>query len=1135
MAAGAEAEGKKRSIEMEMENYLKTELSSSGTPVQSDAGQDIPRSADKPAPDIVQDLNNSMAHMTMSNSEAALAELSPDTDLSLHTATESMGSETDTHRDTELTSEIISVDDIDGPTPDPVEEIDGPTPACDSGDQASALLYLSSISQSQPSQSDNHNGPQSPQSPPNCPNMTHRGVNLAISIPRIQVSPEAASKPNHSPSDLSGTSDLSLPPCQSPSRIPSRKNSVVTAQVISEDLKKLESRLEKFVPKSSDGSECSEGSDNSGKSVNNAVGRLAYSQTASSRAKASEKSGSVSPQEKTTSNMLKTTLRKMTRFSMGGNGKKKDTTEIETKKQNTEVEPKSRSRYPFNGKSRVPKSQSPAPGVGRSKSFKEPAPPARQNSIPGPGTNNGYTVGSMVYSGSNGSTARNNVYTSSLRRTKIKHQPTQNTETESDVRDSRETGGRPITAPFGRSGTGGLERGAMRRSVSATRGATSSATTNTANRLVKKSRPVQTSLTRDPAMDSTDTENPGQVNFQVWLPELLGVDGGDLVETTVSDYSEPVDVRKNRALTLENMKLSREVERLKGHQGENELLRKELRGLRSKLEEEQKCRGKIQSDLEQYQERVRVCMDSMDSVERQFESRDLALQQLEGENSRVEEVGVQLRDRLGQAEQVIGGQKRELERSLAAQKTLIQQLQESEAEARELQEFLQAEKGTLVEALKEGEQEIKRVESEVKNRDSTVRQMEEQAGLLVRRAEQRSQELGCAKAEIAGVKDRAREMLLAQGAELSRASVAISSLTGRLEQLVGGEGAVWEENSNSDKSEESASDPAVNIDLNARRSSQFLVTPTESLDKGDLLSEFSRAMMTTSTGSDQLGMHSEMTSLHTLATVIQERQQLEGQGRSVGNITVPGLTEQLCQVENLVAKLMCVNMVRSQENVTNGNTNTNLELETLDLEDKEVTRSLIQDQSTRLVEMQQLVVARDKAMQEMRTKFSRNRQILTSNWEQAETEVRRLDEIYHDTVERVLMSLASVPDLSQQYPSLAQLVANLQLVRDSQQTQEDNDNKVVSNSNKNTNTVMSRSLVSEVLNNTHSSHTGVTSLMSQSQILTNSNTSGILTQSILSDPCLLKSPAPSLPSLLSTSALSASQLSREDMNANQSL
>ena len=102
----------------------------------------------------------------------------------------------------------------------------------------------------------------------------------------------------------------------------------------------------------------------------------------------------------------------------------------------------------------------------------------------------------------------------------------------------------------------------------------------------------------------------------------------------MTDFSEPVDVRKNRALTLENMKLAREVERLRGFQGDNELLKKEVKTLKVKLEEEQKCRSKIQADLEQYQDRVRTCMESMDCVERQFESRDLALQQMEGEQAR---------------------------------------------------------------------------------------------------------------------------------------------------------------------------------------------------------------------------------------------------------------------------------------------------------------------------------------------------------------------------------------------------------------------------------------------------------------------------------------------------------------------
>ena len=74
--------------------------------------------------------------------------------------------------------------------------------------------------------------------------------------------------------------------------------------------------------------------------------------------------------------------------------------------------------------------------------------------------------------------------------------------------------------------------------------------------------------------------------LQMWLPELLGL-GDDEVQTTVnltrfncfstvgtcrsfepqvSEHIEPLDARKTRALTLENMKLTREVERLRGHQ-----------------------------------------------------------------------------------------------------------------------------------------------------------------------------------------------------------------------------------------------------------------------------------------------------------------------------------------------------------------------------------------------------------------------------------------------------------------------------------------------------------------------------------------------------------------------------------------
>ena len=161
-----------------------------------------------------------------------------------------------------------------------------------------------------------------------------------------------------------------------------------------------------------------------------------------------------------------------------------------------------------------------------------------------------------------------------------------------------------------------------------------------------------------------------------------------------------------------------------------------------------------------------------------------------------------------------------------------------------MQEFLQAEKSTLQEALKEGEQEIKRMQDQIRSLETKVTAMENQSHCLSKQLEMKVQEVTGVRQELGAVKDKAREMLLGQGAELSRASVAILSLTSRLETLVPGQ--------SEDVSEVSDTDLTLPPSHLARRSSQFLITPTENLDKSEILSDFSRAMMTTSTGSDSM-------------------------------------------------------------------------------------------------------------------------------------------------------------------------------------------------------------------------------------------------------------------------------------------
>lgn len=78
----------------------------------------------------------------------------------------------------------------------------------------------------------------------------------------------------------------------------------------------------------------------------------------------------------------------------------------------------------------------------------------------------------------------------------------------------------------------------------------------------------------------------------------------------------------------------------------------------------------------------------MDTVEREFEQRDLHIAHLEAHLLK--------RDAdLKCANDVIAGQKADLEKYASVQRTLVMQYQESQIESKELQEFLQAEKYTL--------------------------------------------------------------------------------------------------------------------------------------------------------------------------------------------------------------------------------------------------------------------------------------------------------------------------------------------------------------------------------------------------------------------------------------------------------
>ncbi|XP_023330721.1 early endosome antigen 1 [Eurytemora carolleeae] len=440
--------------------------------------------------------------------------------------------------------------------------------------------------------------------------------------------------------------------------------------------------------------------------------------------------------------------------------------------------------------------------------------------------------------------------------------------------------------------------------------------------------------------------------------------------------------------------------------------------------------------------------------------------------------------------------------------------------------FLKAEKNTLADALRESEAEVRRLRGELSGREDVVRRLEEQNSLLVRRAEQRSQELQSARSELTSLKERAREMLLAQGAELSRASLAVSQIYSKLDLYFPGSQCEMEDDEENSSSDSRSEGLELGLELGlekGRRSSQFLVTPTENLDT---LSDFSRAMMSASTGSDTLGDNG--TSISSLALAIADRKHSESHGQ-IGAEHVPSLADQVYQLDLVISKILSTQQQSSTTHQEIPRPNLNLEetrfqgenLENLNLEE---TKTIILEQNKALAQLRNMMESREESQQEMKNKFIKNREILTSNWEQAEEEVRKIDEIYHQTVNRVINTLKDLPEIVDSNPNLGNLMRTL--LQDDALNSADgvNGNLGVGKTRKSDN-ALTRSLADETPSNTFQNSRN----MSQSLFLDGLVPVGMRT-GVFSEPCLAKSPLGSVPSILSSP-----RIQEEDLNANQSL
>ena len=583
-----------------------------------------------------------------------------------------------------------------------------------------------------------------------------------------------------------------------------------------------------------------------------------------------------------TANMLKSTLRRMTRLSINTAKPVLSSESVSSASNRSSPEDPHGPRKRTSPRSHISPSSS-TTSVSRSKSFRDPPPPTYPQ--------------------------RNSALSSSLRRPRNKDRAEE-------------------TNRFQRSGTGGtLDRGpASGRNTVHRSHSTTNRRFKDRDLNVKKSRGVQTVLTRDVVQDEDDEAakvdqgcGPStDLEFTLYMPAVLGNEV-DHVETHVSEPTEPVDVRKNRQLTLDNMKLHRELEKLKTQAGESDHLKKELRSVRTKLEEEHKSRLKIETELDKHNEKVRLIVASMDTVEREFETRDENIHALERDLIDAKVVISKMDQDLETADEVIKSLRGDLSKSTKAQKTLLSQYQEADAESRELQEFLQAEKMTLAETLKDCESEIAALKSKVHSKDLEVAGVEERCSHLVRLSEQRQQEILALQAQLSGIQDKARDMLLAQGAEISRANVNISELQAQLERMLVANGqqpgsltasTSSTNNKLTAQRSESVEDESMSLEeLTLPRSqSQFLVSvPVSSGGNGIMTSSLVGAAATTGDAAPI----SE--SLQNLASAISKRQNSENGEKNeeessmasmASNGSLPSLADRISDVQVLMERVL---------------------------------------------------------------------------------------------------------------------------------------------------------------------------------------------------------------------------------------
>lgn len=239
-----------------------------------------------------------------------------------------------------------------------------------------------------------------------------------------------------------------------------------------------------------------------------------------------------------------------------------------------------------------------------------------------------------------------------------------------------------------------------------------------------------------------------------------------------------------RRLTEEHTRLQNEHSRARVRLEEMEGLREELQRLKVTLEEERSEKEEVQGELDRTSQRVKDMLISMEGVEHEFNSRGDSLMELESQLHHSADMHVQMQDRLNKFEECNLKIKRDLDKSVAAQKTLLQQVQDLENESREMADFMAEEKNALAECLREAEAEILRLRSECHQLSAKLKEKEEEGRRVARVAEDRRNKYMQLQSDMSSMQCRTRDMMVCQGAEVSGAAVSLNNVSSRLRSLI---------------------------------------------------------------------------------------------------------------------------------------------------------------------------------------------------------------------------------------------------------------------------------------------------------------------------------------------------------------